>query len=220
PAVVRAPPHCPLEALMSPSPESGPELRLVRGDGEGDGGVPRLTTPFHDLDEYIALPRMSGLVLSPDGSRLVTQVSTLNHDATKVHTALWEVYPTRARPARRLTRSAQGEAGAAFTPDGDLLFTSRRPNADASDEEKSAEKAALWVLPAGGGEARIVATRPGGVREVRTARSSPAVVFATDMLPRATDGAEDERLRTQRTDTKVAAILHEGYPVRHWDSDL
>ena len=29
------------------------------------------------------LPRMSGLVLSPDGSRLVTQVSTLNHDGTK-----------------------------------------------------------------------------------------------------------------------------------------
>ncbi|NCT91041.1 S9 family peptidase [Cellulomonas sp. APG4] len=201
---------------MPSSPESGPELRLIQGEGD----TPTLTTAFHELDEYVALPRMSGLVLSPDGSRLVTQVSTLNHDATKVHTALWEVYPTRARPARRLTRSAQGESGAAFTPDGDLLFTSRRPNADASDDEKGSDKPALWVLPAGGGEARIVATRPGGVRDVRTARSSPAVVFATDMLPRATDGADDERLRTQRKDTKVSAILHTGYPVRHWDADL
>ncbi len=91
---------------MSTSPENGTSLRLVKGSGPRD--ETQLTTPFHDLDEYVALPRMSGLVLSPDGSRLVTQVSTLNHDATKVHTALWEVYPTRARPARRLTRSAFG----------------------------------------------------------------------------------------------------------------
>ncbi|HEY3436525.1 MAG TPA: alpha/beta fold hydrolase [Actinotalea sp.] len=164
---------------------------------------------------------MSGLVLSPDGSRLVTQVATLNPDATKMHTALWEVYPTRARPARRLTRSAQGETGAAFTPDGDLLFTSSRPNADAPDDaEKALDKPALWVLPAGGGEARIVATRPGGVRDVRTARSSAAVVFATDMLPSASGGTEDERLRKLRKDTKVSAILHDGYPVRYWDHDL
>lgn len=206
---------------MSPSPENGPGLRLVQDTSADDQVYPTLTTPFHDLDEYVALPRMSGLVLSPDGSRLVTQVATLNHDATKVHTALWEVYPTRARPARRLTRSAQGESGAAFTPDGDLLFTSSRPDADATaDAEKPLDMPALWVLPAGGGEARIVATRPGGVRDVRTARSSPAVVFSTDMLPTAKDGADDERLRKQRKDTKVSAILHDGYPVRYWDHDL
>ena len=207
---------------MTSTHENGPGLRLVPGTGsEEDGTFPTLTTAFHDLDEYVALPRMSGLVLSPDGSRLVTQVSTVNHDATKVHTALWEVYPTRARPARRLTRSAQGESGAAFTPDGDLLFTSSRPDADApEDAEKPLDKPALWVLPAGGGEARIVATRPGGVQGVRTARSSAAVVFATDMLPSATDGPSDEKLRKGRKERKVAAILHDGYPVRYWDHDL
>ena len=34
--------------------------------------------PFHDLDGYLALPRLSGLVLSADGSRLVTSVATLD----------------------------------------------------------------------------------------------------------------------------------------------
>ena len=207
---------------MAPTRETGPGLRLVQdAEPSAEEGFGTLTTAFHDLDEYVALPRMSGLVLSPDGSRLVTQVATLNPDATKAHTALWEVYPTRARPARRLTRSAQGETGAAFTPDGDLLFTSSRPNADAPDDpEKALDKPALWVLPAGGGEARIVATRPGGVRDVRTARSSAAVVFATDMLPSAVDGSDDERLRTLRKDKKIGAILHDGYPVRYWDHDL
>ena len=205
---------------MPPTNETGPGLRLVTGSDSQDGAAyPPLTTPFHDLDEYIALPRVSGLVLSPDGSRLVTQVSTVNHDGTKVHNALWEVYPTRARPARRLTRSKQGESGAAFTPDGDLLFTSSRPDADAADDDSN-DKPALWVLPAGGGEARIVASSPGGVKGLRTARSSYAVVFETDMLPGATDGTEDARLRKLRKDKKVDAILHDGYPVRYWDHDL
>lgn len=202
--------------MQSPD-DPGRGLRLVQDPPEP---YPTLTTPFHDLDEYVRLPRMEGLVLSPDGSRLVTQVSTLNHDGTKTHTALWEVYPTRARPARRLTRSAEGETGAAFTPDGDLLFTSARPNADAGDDENDKETPALWVLPAGGGEARIVASRPGGVHKVKTALSSPAVVFSTNMLPRAADGTADDRLRTLRKDKKVAAILHDGYPVRYWDRDL
>lgn len=201
-----------------PSPDdSGRSLHLVPSEPED---YPTLLTPFHDLEEYVRLPRMEGLVLSPDGSRLVTQVSTLNADGTKTHTALWEVYPTRAKPARRLTRSAEGETGAAFTPDGDLLFTSARPNADAAEEENKKRKPALWVLPAGGGEARIVASRPGGVHKVKTAQSSPAVVFTTNMLPSASDGAGDDRLRTLRKDKKVSAVLHDGYPVRYWDHDL
>ena len=35
-------------------------------------------TPFHDLDQYVAIPRTGGLVMSPDGRRLVTSVSTLD----------------------------------------------------------------------------------------------------------------------------------------------
>src|SRR5205823_2986732 len=54
-----------------------------------------------------------------------------------------------ARPVR-LTRSAKGEGGIAFTRTGDLLFVSARPDADATD----LETAQLWVLPANGGEAR------------------------------------------------------------------
>ena len=67
-----------------------------------------MTHPFDDLDDYLALPRTSGLALAPDGSRLVTAVQTLNADRTKYVTALWEVDPTGTRPARRLTRSAKG----------------------------------------------------------------------------------------------------------------
>ena len=90
---------------------------------------PDSTSPFADLDAYVALPRTSSLLLSPDGDRLVTSVATLDAERARYVTALWEVDPGGVRPARRLTRSDKGETAVSFLPDGDLLFTSARPDA-------------------------------------------------------------------------------------------
>ncbi|MFD1214643.1 S9 family peptidase, partial [Arthrobacter sp. GCM10027362] len=124
----------------------------------------RPATPFHSLDHYIALPRLSTLALSADGSRLVTAVSTLNRKGTEYTTALWELDPAGTKPARRITRSAKGEAGAAFLRNGDLLFTSARPDPDSSDspdgDGDAGPVAALWKIPAAGGEGRVVLSRP------------------------------------------------------------
>jgi dipeptidyl aminopeptidase/acylaminoacyl peptidase len=175
-------------------------------------------TPFTDLAEYIALPRVSGLSLSPDGTRLVTSVATLDAKKTRYLTALWEVDPTGARPARRLTRSAKGESGAAFLPDGSVLFASARPDPEAAEADDDAPPA-LWLLPPGG-EARVVASRPGGVGGATVAAGSGAIVVSSATLPGAVTGDDDEKRRTERKDRKVTAILHESYPVRFWDADI
>jgi dipeptidyl aminopeptidase/acylaminoacyl peptidase len=177
------------------------------------------STPFDDLAAYLALPRLSTLALSPDGARLVTAVATLDPKSTKHVTALWEVDPTGRQPAKRLTRSAKGESGAAFMPDGSLLFTSARPDPEAASADDDAP-AALWLLPAGGGEARVVSTRPGGVSGVVVARDAGTIAVSSPMLPTSGDADDDGKRRQQRKDLKVAAILHESYPIRHWDHDL
>ncbi len=176
-----------------------------------------MTTPFHDLDAYIALPRLSGLRLSPDGTRLVTAVSTLDPKRTKHVTALWEVDPAGERPAHRLTRSAQGESSAAFSSTGDLLFTSRRPDPESTEDDAPT---ALWLLPAAGGEARVLATRHAGIDGVLTAADAPVTTVFSGVMPRSADAEDDERRHGLRKDTKVAAILHDAYPVRYWDHDL
>ena len=57
-----------------------------------------------------------------------------------------------------------GESGAAFLPDGSLLFTSTRDDPEAAaDAKPDGEVARLWLLPAGGGEARPVASAPAGI---------------------------------------------------------
>ncbi len=176
-------------------------------------------TPFHDLDLYVALPRLGGLALSHDGRRLVATVSTLNPDRTGYVSALWEVDPAGQEPARRLTRSAKGEAAATFTAAGDLLFTSARPDPDGAASEDE-PKAALWLLPAAGGEARVVATAPGGISGIACAREAEVVSVAAAVLPGAADLAADAKLRQERGRAKIRAILHAAYPVRHWDRDL
>jgi dipeptidyl aminopeptidase/acylaminoacyl peptidase len=176
----------------------------------------RPADPFSDLDAYVGLPRVEGLWLSPDGRRLVVGVAMPDRQKTRYTSALWEVDPAGARPARRLTRSVQGESGAAFTPSGDLLFVSARPEpgGDADSAETS-----LWLQPADGGDARMVACLPGGVGGVVVSEAG-TVVVGSAMMPSATDAASDQEIRTTRKEAGVSAILHEEYPVRFWDHDL
>ncbi len=177
-------------------------------------------TPFHELAAYVSLPRLSGLTVSPDGSRLVTAVAAPGTDGKRYVSALWEIDPAGVAPARRLTRSAPGEAQATFLPDGGLLFASRRPDPTVLPEAQKDEVAALWLLPAGGGEARQVLAPPGGVSEVAIAVETGDVAFLAPVLPGATSLDEDARRRGERKDAGVTAILHERHPVRFWDHDL
>lgn len=179
--------------------------------------APSTPTPFHDLAAFVALPRISGVTLSPDGERLVTTVATLNEKGTGYASALWEIDPAGERPAHRLTRSREGEAGAAFAADGTLYFTSTRPDPAAADGDKAS---ALWALPARGGEARVILNRPGGVSAVACASHADRVVVTADRLLGAGTEAEHARLAQARKDAGVDAILHTGYPVRFWDHDL
>jgi dipeptidyl aminopeptidase/acylaminoacyl peptidase len=175
-------------------------------------------SPFHDLQDFLALPRLTGLALSPDGSRLVTTVAQPDPERTRLRPALWEIDPAGARPARRLTRGATGESSPVFTPDGDLLFTSARPDPEGAQAQPD-EPAALWRLPAAG-EAHVVGTRPGGLAAPAVAREAGTVVATSMTLPGAASAEEDAERRKARRDRKVSAILHAGHPVRFWDADL
>lgn len=176
-----------------------------------------MTTPFSSLDDYIALPRLTALTLSPDGRRLVATQQELNTERTAYTAALWEIDPAGLAPARRLTRGAKGEGGAAFTKSGDLLFVASRGEPGIAESEA---KPCVWRLPAAGGEAHVVVRRPGGISSVLTGDKTDRIAVLADTLGSATDEATERDLRAARKDNKVNAILHTSYPVRYWDHDL
>ncbi len=178
-----------------------------------------MSDPFA-IDTLLRLPRLSALKLSPDGSRLVVAVGGVAPDGKKMTTALWQVDPRDAAPARRLTRSVEGEgAGIAFLPDGTLLFESTRPDPDAKpDPDKKVN--ALWALPPGGGEARLLTAPEGGVCGLATARAAQALVFGARIQRGARDFAGDAERTKARKDAGVEALLFDDYPIRHWDHYL
>ena len=174
------------------------------------------------VGDLLGLPRLSGLALSPDGSRLVVSVARPDAEDKKYVDALYELDPVGERAPRRLTRSAPGESGAAFAPDGSLLFVSSRPDPDAGKAEGGAseDKPALWLLPAGAGEARMLAGPPGGVDAVAVSREDGAFVFAAASHPETGGWEEDAAREKARKDAGVGAQLFTGYPIRLWDHYL
>src|SRR5580693_4526704 len=176
----------------------------------------------------MAVPRVGALRLSPEGDWLAATVQTLSPDAKKYLTSIWRIDP-QGGPARRLTRSAEGEGSPRFLPDSSLLFTSKRPEpgADQARRQPGPDVSSLWLLPSAGGEARVAAGPPGGVAAAEVAAGSGTIVITSPVLPAAegnsADGnsaPDDARRRQERNDAGITAILHESAPIRYWDHDL
>ena len=178
---------------------------------------------LHDLRGFIARPRVNSLRLCPDGSWLAATVQTVSGDGKKYVSSIWRIDAEGSRAPAQLTRSAEGESGAEFLPDGSLLFISQRPEPTAAKDDDADDKPSLWLLPAGGGEASRTAAPPGGVAAVAAARNAgdlPAVLIAAPAFPGTAGADEDARRRKARKDAGVSAILHETGRVRYWDHDL
>ncbi|HEY2505598.1 MAG TPA: prolyl oligopeptidase family serine peptidase [Streptosporangiaceae bacterium] len=176
-----------------------------------------------DLREFMTIPRVTALRLAPDGSWLAAVVQAVGGEPPKYLSSIWRIDTAGDRAPVRLTRSADGEASPEFLPDGSLLFTSKRPDAEASkrDGEASKDKPAVWQLPAGGGEAARIAAPGGGVAGLATASDAQAYVYAAAVFPGAATSERDAERRKARADAGVSAILHEpGSRLRYWDHDL
>ena len=173
----------------------------------------------YTFDGFIAMPRLSALKLSPDGKRLVVAVARPDAEGKKMKTALWQVDPAGKAKPRRITRSAAGESVAAFGRDGSLLFTSARPDPDVKEDPDN-KITALWMLPAEGGEARLLLAPEGGINGVTVAEAADAIAFGADVHPEAKDLTDDAARGKARRDTGVGALLFDSYPIRYWGSWL
>src|SRR5258708_6307514 len=172
--------------------------------------------PF-SLATYQTIPRVTGLLLSPDGRRLVLPVQALSPDGTRFVTSLWEMPADGSAPARRLTFSDKGESQPAFLPDGSLVFASARTDPTVAKDEAQGH---VWVLPAGAGEARPVLTVPGGVDALVAASGVATIVVRAPLFPEVADLENDAAKQKRRGEAGVSAVLFESHPIRHWDEDL
>ncbi len=169
-----------------------------------------------DLDAFLSLPRLSTLLATPDG-RLVVHRALPDAEGTRFVTTVCEVTGSGPRP---LAGPRPGLGAVAVTPAVDLLLSDRRPDPAAAPDKDGDEVAALWELPAAGGEPQYVAGTPAGIGTVRVAREAGTVV-ATSAVFRHAETLDDDRERaTARRDAGTTALWFDHYPVRHWDHHL
>jgi dipeptidyl aminopeptidase/acylaminoacyl peptidase len=188
-------------------------------------------SPFAAPASFTALPRITGLAISPAGDRLVATVQQPDRKGSRYASAIWEIPLDGASAPARLTRSEEGETAPAFLPGGELIFSSARPGGDkeesggapADQGAAGGGEPALWLLPRSG-EPRLLATTPGGLSNPVVARDAGSVVAVGSRLAfgdeAGADAEADARARKDRKDRKITAILHTGMPIRYWDTEL
>ena len=184
-----------------------------------------LSDRWKNLDHYLALPRMGGLVVSPNGKVLVTTVALISADGTEYKNQLFAIDPSGKDAARQLTHVSEGAANPVFSSNGDLLFSSARTGQDKGEASESEKQGRIYRLRAGqdgllSGEAEEIYTRTGPLTALLAAKNAETLVAAAAVMPGATTDEEDNKYRALRKEAKVDAIYHASYPIRFWDHDL
>jgi len=169
----------------------------------------------YNVEQHIALSRVSELAASPCGTWLAVAVQRLDRDSAKYASDLWRV-PTDGSAAVQLTRGECKDTAPWFRHDGALAFLSNRQPNEIKPDEEAEKRMQVWLLPKEGGEPKQLTDEPLGVDGFRFAKSASRLVLFAPVIP----GMEPEKQResaSKRAKNGPSARRFTAQPVRHWD---
>src|SRR5580704_6513495 len=146
------------------------------------------TSSVPSIDQALEAQTASGPALSPDGQRVVYEVSRTNWKDNAFERDLW--ISDRAGNAHLLTAQVKSSSGARWSRDGRwVAFASDRPGQVA---ETKADSKQIYVIDPTGGEARQVTKLDEGVDGFEWAPDSKTIAFTTkDPLSKAQKDREE-----------------------------
>ncbi len=161
------------------------------------------------IADLYRLKGISGLSLSPDGTKLLFQVGTQDLKAAKRQSDVYLLDLATGAQKQLTFTPDKSESAPFWSKDGRTIhFLSGR--------EKGMQ---VWALDANGGEARRVTSFEPGVGSPKLLPSGNQVVFSASVFPEAgADGAKTVELAKQMDEGSVQAHLADGLLERHWDS--
>ena len=170
-------------------------------------GEPADKRPFTIEDLYrVSYP--SQIDLSPDGRSLVYRLVWRDLRAGKSHADIYRIPLAGGEPRRLTTTDEVSESFPVWSPDGKTIaFVADRGGGEQ-----------IWLLPADGGEARVLTDLSTGVADLRWSPDGRSLVFTSTVDPRC--GADDachRRKDALREAIPLEVHIADDLLFRHWD---
>lgn len=139
------------------------------------------------VDDLLAVRTPEQPALSPDGTRIAFVLRTTDRDGDRDARALWQVPATGGAPTP-LTHAAT-DSTPVWSPDGSQLAFLRAQDGPAQ----------IWLLPAGGGEARGLTTLPLGAGAPTWSPDGTRIAFTAPVDGAALPGETAETILARRS---------------------
>lgn len=171
--------------------------------------APHSSTPT--IDQSLELKSAFNPQISPDGQRVVYEVSRTNWEDNDFERDLW-IVDTATGESHQLTASKKSSSNPAWSPDGKwIAFLSDRPGQISGTPEG---KDQIYLISADGGEARQLTKVETGVNIFAWAPDSKKLAFSAE-------DPESKAMKDRKEKYGEFHVVHSDYAMSHlWTLDL
>ena len=163
------------------------------------------THPF-SVHDMLAMDRISGWQVSPDGSRVVFSVSVTDLEANRRRADLY-MARVDGSGVQRITTNPASDVQPRWSRDGKgIFFLSSRSGSQQ-----------VWRLDLGGGEPEAVTDLPLSVDALKVSPDGKFLVFSMAVFPGKSPD-ETRKILDEREKRKASGMTYERLFVRHWDT--
>jgi dipeptidyl aminopeptidase/acylaminoacyl peptidase len=163
------------------------------------------------IDQSLEMKSASSPEISPDGQRVVYEVSRTNWEDNAFERDLW-IVDTATGDAHQLTASKKSSSNAAWSPDGEwIAFLSDRPGQITGSP---ADKKQIYVIAADGGEAKQLTKVEKGVSNFEWSPDSKRIAFSAE-------DPDSKEMKDRKDKYGEYEVVHADYYMTHlWTLDL
>ena len=168
--------------------------------------APAAKKPY-TVQDQVALKRIAGFRVSPDGSQVVFALRSTDLEANKGRVDLWLVNADGSG-LKQLTSHEGNETDPSWAPDGkSVYFLAARSGSNQ-----------LWRLPLEGGEAMQVTKLPLDVDAYTLSPDGQTVVFASEVFVDCDTLECTAKRLAEKSKVKSSAQIYDSLMFRHWDT--
>ena len=158
------------------------------------------------VDDLLAMQRISGPAVSPDGRWVAFNVRDTDLDANRGRNDIW-LAAVDGSSARRLTTSPDSDTSPVWTPDGKTLYF----------QSSRGGSSQVWRIAVAGGEAEQVTRLPLDVGGFKLFPDGKRLVVALEVWPESRTLADSLKRDEAEAKKKVKARVYDQLLFRHWD---